>query len=235
MPLPYKIDPDLLKDSIVEVRFNSQFDFALIPGLVYNHLIEGKYTYAGANFNPVPQVSNPLVFNVAQPTFLNENITCRVMGNSLAFNCNEKYIGWDKYFVEIKNFLKIFDSVEVVTSYSRIGLRYINILQSVNIYEKLIDDLRVNLKSFPNTATNIKTEILDEKFKIVVNLGNDFLQQGLNNKVSVLDIDVFLEQTIDTYQQLIDTLEQMHKKEKEIFFGFLKADFIETLKPTYNV
>ena len=235
LKVPTTID-DLLKDSIVEIRFNSQVDFALIPGLIYSQLIEKGYTYTGAVSDPFQQTTSQIIFNfgIAQPTFSNESITCRFNANALIFNCKGKYIGWKKYYLEILTLLKIVDGINIARSYSRVGLRYINILKDTNIYEKLVEDLRINLKSHKNVATNIKTEIIDSKFKINVNLGNDFRMQDSVEKVSVIDIDVFFEGEIKDLDTLLSILDEIHSKEKEIFFSFLKPEYIETLNPKYE-
>ncbi len=231
--IPTTINPDLLKDSIVEIRFNSDFDFALIPGLLYNSLVKNSYQYSGGIINPIPQ-ANQVVLNLAQPTFINELITCRLIGNSLIFNCKTKYIGWKKYFSEIAAFLRIIDELQIVKTYSRLGLRYINILRDTNIYDKLIEEVRVNLKSFQNVATNIKTEIIHSEFKINVNLGNDFRLQESNEKVSVIDIDVSFEKEINKLEELLIILNEIHATETSVFFTFLRPTYIETLKPTYD-
>jgi len=231
--IPTSIDPDLLKDSIVEIRFNSDLDFALVPGLVYHSLIKNGYQYNSGIINPIAQ-PNQFVFNLAQPTFVNEFITCRITGNSLIYNFKTKYIGWKKYYSEITDFLRIIEDLQIVRTYSRIGLRYINILRETNVYEKLIDELRVNLKSLQNVATNIKTEIVHPEFKINVNLGNDFRLPEPNEKVSVIDIDVFLEKEINKLDELLTILDHIHTAETEVFFTVLKPEFVQTLKPNYD-
>ena len=231
--IPSSID-DLLKDSIIEIRFNSELDFALVPGLIYNQLIAKGYVYTGG-INPVQQ-SNQITFNfvATQPIFSNEYITCRIISNSLVFNCKGKYLGWSKYYKEILAFLNVVDETKIIKTYSRIGLRYINILKETNVYEKLIDELRINLKSYKNIATNIKTEIIDSKYKINVNLGNDFRTTDSIEKVSVIDIDVFFENEMIDLDNLLITLNEIHDKEKEIFFSFLKPGYLETLNPKYE-
>ena len=53
-------------------------------------------------------------------------------------------------------------------------------------------------------------------------------------KVSVIDIDVFFEGEIKDLDTLLSILDEIHSKEKEIFFSFLKPEYIETLNPKYE-
>lgn len=234
MQIPISIEPDLLKDSIVEIRFNSEIDFSLIPGLLYTKLGERGFKFTGG-FQPLKGVPQQLIVEPPPlPSFSNEVITCRLMGNSIIFNIKAKYIGWASYFSEIKSVMIAIDNLKIIQSYSRVGLRYINVLRDTNVYEKVVEDLRINLKSFKNVATNIKTDIVDESFRVKLNLGNDFRIQENNELVSVIDIDVIREERMLNLNSLFDIINKAHSKESEVFFSILRPEFLKTLNPKYG-
>jgi uncharacterized protein (TIGR04255 family) len=52
---------------------------------------------------------------------------------------------------------------------------------------------------------------------------------------SILDLDVWLEASeFDVFSDAVDRFEDAHRCNKEIFFGLLKTDFLDSLAPEYE-
>jgi uncharacterized protein (TIGR04255 family) len=236
MPFPKKISPDLLKDSIVEIRFTTKLEQRLlILGLLSRSLSDKGFKLMTSSGDSQKPKGGQITVNLlpTQPTFYNDHITCKITPLGFMFNCKEKYIGWEKYKVEIASIINSVEEVGIVSSYYRVGLRYINTISSGLVFAKTSDNIKVTFKDFEIQNTNLKTEILQEEFKILVNIGDDYVIQTSQEKVSLFDIDVIHEKP-DGYasaDELLIVLDDCHTKEKQLFFTLLNENFVATLNP----
>ncbi|MCH7658780.1 MAG: TIGR04255 family protein [Bacteroidetes bacterium] len=236
--IPKKLTPDLLIETILEVKFTSSVHFEIFIGKMYNELTKQGYIYSSPTMDALetddPRKQIIVNFNALQPIFENEKVIIKLTPNSIIFNCAKEYIGWDKYFPVIKNVLSMINKLDLIKVYHRIGLRYINSLQSINIYDKLIDEVRIKVADYKTRSTTFLTVIEDEVFNINLKVENDVKRKDQPDSVSLLDIDVYLfkEKGIE-FDQIFDLVDKAHNKEKEVFVNLLKEEFITTLNPEY--
>ncbi len=236
--IPKKLNPDLLTDTILEVKFTSIVPFEIFIGKMYNELIVQGYNYSSPTMDALgtddPRKQITVNLNALQPVFKNEEVTIKLTPNSIIFNCAKGYIGWDKYFSVIKNVLSIINDLDLIKVYHRIGLRYINSLQNINIYDKLIDEVRIKIADYETRSTAFLTVIKDKVFNINLKVENDVKLKDQPDSVSLLDIDVYLfnEEGIE-FDQIFNLVDEAHNKEKEVFVYLLKEEFIATLNPEY--
>ncbi len=239
MPIPKKITPDNLKDTVVEYRFTSGFSHDVLPGLVYQTLRE--------RFTPIPRPERGLLdgtsgfrlefreeFQLADDSI---KITLQ-SGNVLVFNALGQYQGWTGYFDRIKWTLdKLFQS-EQVKSVGRIGIRYISEFPGISIFEQMKHPPHF---LFPDGASGqnnaFKTELHSEPQIIILNLADQVARKhgGQMERFSLVDIDVFKTYHPDLAQLsgIYAETDRLHTKEKEMFFGILKEQFIQERKPEY--
>ncbi|MCH8295053.1 TIGR04255 family protein [Candidatus Poribacteria bacterium] len=146
-----------------------------------------------------------------------------------------EYVGWDLFSDKIFSTLNQVRKSGVIVNIERIGLRYINILEGVNLFEN--SNLTVSLKDKALARkTNVTTEIPFDKgvSKIMVTSDAEAQLGGDNGRKicgSVIDIDVSI--NTGTFDDLQEDIEYAHTVEKEAFFSILKDEYIKTLNPEY--
>lgn len=252
MGVPSKISPDNIRDSIVEVKYVGKFPFEIIMGYFYQ-VLQSDFKFA----NKVPtkrKVTSPTVMEgVPQeiffalnnsPVFLyNEKIKIQFQQNSIIFNCLEEYVLWKNYKPQILSVLAKIHSTNVISSYERVGLRYISEYQGMDIVDKIRFTYPLGTINKSIVNTGFKTEFFEEDFKVILNLNLNSIMPPFegkditdaNNYLSLIDIDVIREklqtQNIDV---VFDIIEKAHAIEKNLFFNcVMKKEFIETLNPEY--
>src|SRR5450755_3757913 len=131
MELPKIIHPHNLKETIVEVKYESDLPFEVLIGTYFN-VFDDSYRYTN---RPLKQQ------NIASPNFIqngitiqlgvssifyNDVITLLIQPNSFVFNVVDKYPGWKTYIYELKKALTVLVSTNHVKQFTRVGLRYIS-------------------------------------------------------------------------------------------------------------
>lgn len=236
--LPKKIDPCPIVEAILEIRFSSPLPEDAIFGVLYN---EFKDEYP--KFEQLPILQLPAALRVQDPNLRynahyktqKDNFILQTGPRSFSFSNIEPYVGWDVFS---KNIFATYEKVirsGVIEKIERIGLRYINILEGVNIFEN--SNFVLSLIERPiNRKTTITTEIPFDKatcqFKAIsdaeAKLGG---QDGKKVTGSVLDLDVIVD--VSDFESVEQAIEHAHNVEKELFYSVLKTEFIKTLNPEY--
>ncbi len=227
MPKLIKLNPDLLRDSIVELRFQTHFPQEFLVGSVFKKLEDIGYNHI------VPLKTPPNIFNIqVENIFSNGTVSLKFQPGRIVFNKTKNYPLWGVYFKEIEKVLNVINYESL--SINRVGIRYINEFQDTNIFNNLKDSLDINFSSYKTQSTNLKTEVLDKNFRIVINVGNGFIDN--ERSISLLDIDVISEIQVEnqSLEDLLRKIDVCHSKEKEIFENLLNKDYLESLKPEYE-
>ena len=247
MILPKKITPDRIRESIVQVFFTSQIPFEPLIGYLYEPFKELDLRFTN---RPIRQQNEPsgitqppgIEIIVPQYLFFNDKFKIQVLNGSLFFNCIGDYPGWQHYFSFVKDVVNKVSQRQIVEFGNRVGVRYISEFPNLDILQVI--DFNMSLRVIKNSlnSANFKLEWNDDSYRIIVNLGvklpvKPIIVKNLTPKsfdVSFIDIDV-IHENLPKYNlnELFSIIESTHTKEKEIFFGLLKEDFLETLNPEY--
>jgi len=131
LQIPKKLNPDLLTDTIIEVKFTSNDPFEIFIGKVYDILIPVGYEYS----SPTQDRLDPsdikkqitVNLNALQPTFKSKDVAIKLTPNSINFNSAEGYIGWEKYFEIITDILRKINSAAIIVSVNKSGLSFLGI------------------------------------------------------------------------------------------------------------
>lgn len=243
MNVPKKINPDNLKDSIVQILFNSEIHSAIFLG-AFNQLFSDNFTFIVTQPKrkeiKLPDNEGILLEPIENGFFLDksEKIKIDVSSNAIVFNSYKEYVLWDNYYPVIKNTIEKLFSNNMIKEVTRIGIRYISQFQDID----LIDSLNINfsIQGLNNNyeSTQIRTEYLENEYKIILTLINKINQLqkevSLNSKVSIIDIDVIqITKTLNNSKLTLDAIINGHDKQKLIFFSLLKPNFLESLNPEY--
>ena len=248
MPEISKIEPDNIKDSVVEIRYESNMPYELILGIVYEKL-KGTFKLIKQEQTPSTELKfkgnqEIIDFKIEQSreTLLHdEEITVKFIPNAVIFNCLNDYLLWPKYFSKIQLVLdKIYDS-EIFEFVNRVGLRYINEYIDTKLEDIVNFSFEFGMQDVESNKFNFRTEFDFQEHLVILN----FIRNtgNLNSEevvkiipVSYIDIDVIKQNVkIENKSGLLKVIEEVHKVEKTLFFDkFLKKEFKAKLKITHN-
>ena len=117
----------------------------------------------------------------------------------------------------------------------RLGLRYVNVFESIDIFPKthLSPTFTIEQPLFTQEKSYFRTFFRRNNFGCLLQVSNELVETEQQRTASLIDIDVSLEQEHLHNSTIINTLDVAHTIEKELFFGLLKSDFLATLNPEY--
>lgn len=243
MRIPVKITPDRIRDSIVQVFFQSVVPPEAMVGIFYQALTKSGWNYANRLNEGVSSKGFVIEFaNSTQHFFLKDDVRFQLHHNqSLAFNCSKNYIGWDRYGGYIKEVLADVFASGTILRFVRIGIRYISEFPDIDILEKL--KLKISIPGSESISNSSYRLTFDEENIIkTVNIASklpvrtSFVDQEQEPKyISMLDIDI-VRKTLSaaSTQDVWDEICRLHDKEKEIFFSLLTDEFLRSLNPQYG-
>lgn len=250
MPLPKKINPERIREAIVQVYFHAETPFEPLIGYIYSALSEFGYSYTNRPVTPKHFIQSgtqaiPNSFDIVvapQYFFFNDHIRVQVQENgSLTFNSMNNYPGWPTYSTHIKQVLGLLLEKKTVINFRRVGIRYISEFPNVDILKHV--KLKVELEGLdvPMKSGNFRVEWVKDSFRFIVNLASKLpippLVVEINEKhlfTSLVDIDVICQNfEVAQPEKLFELIEQVHFHEKEQFYQLLKPEFLESLNPEY--
>ncbi len=249
--LPVRITPARIRESIVQVYFRSDIPVEPLVGYLYSILgQEFSMSYSNnPSFSP-DHISNEhsmpkgVSIQVGPRYFFFNNNVKIVLDHqgSLIFNCMDDYLGWSKYGEFIKAVLKSLMEKAIIKHISRIGVRYISEFANTDLLDKL--KFKFSLAPIEGQYNSCSFAISWNSLPhlINLNLGNklpikpvlEHPEHQVIDFVSLIDVDVILENVnIEYFDQFKEELDDVHMKEKEVFFSLLNPDFLLTLNPEY--
>jgi len=232
MEQPKKITPERLKDTIVELRYNTAISFEYIPGLVHE-AVKGVLSPVDIGRHQFSLDPAKSVFIGTRKGFLqNDIIRLQIEEGGLIFNSNGEYKGWSAFMGAIKTVMELIAQKDWLQGIHWVGLRYVSEFAEIQIFDKLIWDFQYQWGQASSLNTTFRTEWADEEDRIIVRLLNNGQREG--DVYSLIDIDVnhnFGE--TKAVAAAFDTIERLHTKEKDVFFGLMRPEFLTSLNPTY--
>ncbi len=226
--IPVKISPDRIKDSIIQLFFES--DLPIVPSIGYFHsfLSSRGYQYVDQNFEI--DNSDKKEIKIFDHLFINseKGIKSQVQPNFILFNCLEKYNGWTNFSKEIIECVESLMEGKIFTKINRIGIRYISEFPDNNIFDKVKLKYECDMFSDKEDIIKINFERQFEDKKILLNLKQNKVQSA------TIDVNIIKENlSIDSVPLFVTILEQIHILEKRTFFSLLTDEYLESLNPIY--
>ncbi len=239
--LPVIIDPCPIEEAIFEIRYSSKIPNEARFGMLYGAI--------GSFFEnepiPLPILQLPEAIRSQDPNlkykahhqFSKGSHIFNVGPDVLTFSTLHPYSGWKDWSSFFYKLLKKILETNVVGQVERIGLRYVNRFD-YNIFAKIQCEVKIINKKLTCESTNLRTEIIDEGFVKLLQIGNSItmIKDKKQIECSVIDIDVLYDikdskKFLNNYQELI---EKAHVKEKELFFSLLNEPFLAEFNPKYG-
>ena len=238
--LPKQINPCPINQAVVEIRFDSPLPPDAIFGVVFNKLKDSYKDEGGLPILQIPAaVRNQDPNLLFQPHYklVKDHYILQVGPKviSLAIT-DQKYTTWESYYEEIQTVFEKIKEIDFISNVLRVGLRYINffaddIWENINISVKVIENKIAGEEIF------LRTVLLKDDYKVMLQAGNQLKLEENNlvvGRASIIDIDTSIEgENINFFEDMNSILEKGHSIEKEIFFGLLKDNFLESLNPEY--
>lgn len=236
---PKKLNKDYIKESIVELRYESEIPFEALIGIVYNE-IDTDFVYSSRPLikesNQGLSISKDQQVNIQfglRPVFYNQKIKVELQPNCIIFNCFNEYIGWDSYFEEIQKVLNsITKNYNFITRWTRVGVRYINEITDLKLSDCIKLTYSFNSSKFDSDTYIFKTEFKKDNSRIILNLTNNLEIKKSESIInfSLIDIDVICQifENI-SLNELFSIIDKTHNEEKDSFFELLKEEFISKL------
>jgi uncharacterized protein (TIGR04255 family) len=241
-PLPVKITPDRLRDTLVQVSFQSNIPLEPFLGLCYKQLIEDGWQYHSRK--PVSEGQSGFTLELSiepEHLFSKDKVRMQILpDSSLVFNCRDGYIGWDAYGPFIQSALDAVVRTGNVTGFTRIGIRYISEFANIDIMDNICLTVHVPFISGRINNSSHRFAFEEDGALKTVNIASKLpVNAVLNNGervsfVSLLDIDVSRRGlSLNSVAQAWHEIDKLHTSEKQTFFALLKDEFLQTLNPEY--
>ncbi len=240
MKLPIKIMPCPIIEASMEIRFKSSFPQEAIFGVIYQDI---KNDYI--NLQKLPIVELPESIRINDPNLqyapyyrlFKDNFVLQIGAKVLSISITKPYSKWDYFNAEILKILSIIKKLNIINNIERIGLRYLNFFE-FNIFEKIKFKMQLDEQEIKSSCKNIiRLEFLKKGINQVLQLSNNS-NYIINNKMihgSMIDIDNFIiNLDMNSFDKIDKFLSDLHNLEKELFFAYLKDDFLKNeLHPEY--
>ncbi len=242
-PLPIKIQPDNLKDTLVEYHFQSDTPAEVLPGMVYQSL-KDSYKLV-ARESRAWQIAPQNFFQVESNDGMqlaSDLVKIHIRQDSIIFNIANQYPRWAKFSESIFNVLeKLFDEGHF-KHLTRIGLRYISEYPDMEIFEVMKTKPEVPLPGGVQRNMTFRTEVNYQGCDVVLSIASKIpskvsppaSEPNFFSLVDVIASKLFNSNPIVNIAKMKEETNLLHQIQKEFFFGILKKDYIATLQPEYK-
>lgn len=241
MRTPKRLAKNPIIDAIAEVRFSSSIPNDAVIGLVYSQLQD---TFGKPENLPVLQIppqlreSDPNLKYQPCYRFTKPGNVLLVGPHTVALS-TYPYSDWGTASPLLADILTRLHKVRLFERIQRIGLRYINFFESINILDRSTLVLEVRNTSIASQSVSLRTETTSEDFKVVTQILNNATAEvaGVSKKGSILDFDIAKEDLAIPPDSLPTSLMDLFVAANEVadveFFKLLADDFLLTFGPEY--
>jgi uncharacterized protein (TIGR04255 family) len=240
MKLPKEINPCPIVEAVVEIRFSTNIHSSAVFGIVYNKFKDKFPTVEKLPILDIPdqiREKDPNLIFKPYFTVKNSDSLIKVGPRVLTINQRDIYKGWGNYSVTIYEVLEKIKKLNIITTIKRLGIRYTNFFEGIDIFEKINLKVLHSGKQILGNPTFIRIEIPDGNFSNLLQIANK-ANYSKGNKPpkdgSIIDIDTVMDKSLNTFfKDFNKIIEEGHFVEKKLFFGLLNPGFLKTLNPIY--
>lgn len=247
MKLPDKLKKEPLVDAIFELRFSSKSPASsILPGILFSTLPEEKV------IEPLPAAQLPKQLRDTDPNLqyapvvrlIWKEFFILISDRSLAVACKIPYPGWSKFKDAIIQVIQVLSGSSVVENIQRYSLKYVDLIPSNNIKEQV---------SFINFIASLGSHKLEkEVFQFRIDIPQDnyihatqivssaglTLNDGTKKEGIIVDIDSICnignQHFNDFNKEIHEKLDDIHLKNKAMFFECITAETLKYLEPIYD-
>ena len=239
MPELVKLEPDNLRDTLVEIRYEALYDFSILKGLFYTAFKDtAKATSLLKSMSVQFPGSEPVKLGFPEVLdFHQGSVKFSFVEERIYFNTIGSYPGWKIFGPIIASVLSTLDKLQLITKVSQVGLRYIS-----DHPECVLHDIAHLTAQLPTVAAEIRQTMLrfetrHEEDIVTLTLSDTLLQnQERLIPQAVVDIDVVrkfgvMGESLLACQSVIDAL---HHRQKAVFVNLLKDEYLTSLNAKFH-
>ncbi|MBK9013580.1 MAG: TIGR04255 family protein [Saprospiraceae bacterium] len=154
--LPFKIEPDNLKDTIVEFHYQSEVPHEVLPGLVFE-LLKGSFKIVPRPTSPWQlDPANFLKLETQDGMLLTDDLAkIHLRKESIIFNTVGSYPGWEQYSNCIFDTMTRLYNAGFVQKVLRIGVRYISEFAGQSIFDVMKGNPQIALPGTTSKNTTL--------------------------------------------------------------------------------
>lgn len=241
MNTPKRLKRNPIIDAIAEVRFTSSIPSDAIIGLVYENV---KDVFGQPKSLPILQIPTALREKDAnlryQPCYrFDKPGNVLLVGPHNIALSTVPYTDWGEATPLLSELLTKADEIKLFQSVDRVGLRYVNFFEGLNILEHTTLSIEVNNKSIAGRSIVLRTEDEVDGFKVITNLTNraESSIAGEKKDGSLLDIDIVKDRPeirgTPFRSQLLRLFTDANQVADDAFFGLVKEQFLARFEPEY--
>ncbi len=237
MELPKSISPNPLFTSTIEVRFTSNLNrYDLFEKI--NSVFREKFPTIEEGKIPQELKDHEEQFKYA-PDFIlkNDDFVISFSTKSISFEHVSEYTYWTNYFSFIKNSLEKVFELGFIESIDRCGVRYGSILDGQqNPNNVLKETPRMDINNMQSEFNGFQCIFNTDISKLFLQISTNvkLVKEGVTKTGLYVDIDASYAKELKPNNEVFAIIDKLHKDQKELFFGLLKKEYLETLNPKYN-
>jgi uncharacterized protein (TIGR04255 family) len=241
MRIPRRLTRNPIVDAIAEVRFSSNIPNDAIIGLVYTTVQD---TFGKPEDLPILQIpaalreKDPNLRYQACYRFTRPGNVLLIGPHNVALS-TYPYSDWGAASPLLNQILSRLHRVGLFERIERIGLRYVNFFETLNVLDHSTLMLKVRDVSIAKESIMLRTETQSKGFTVITQIANRATAQvsGQSKNGSILDLDVVKDHLELKKEAVPELLIDLFKGANEIadsaFFNLLDENFVATFGPEY--
>lgn len=237
--LPARITPCPILEAVMEIRFVTGQEWSVLPGLLYAQIGDHYPKIEKLAVSELPEEilrNDPALVYVPRLRFAGEGFVIQFGPRVISLLTRGEYPGWRRIKEELAWLLERLKLAGFIHEGERLGMRYIDFFEE-DIFSRLVLDVRSDGQTVSGVEMNFATVFRrgDLTARLILNNGAMVARGNEVIRGSILDLDVWLEASeFDIFGDAVEKFESAHRCNKEIFFGLLKTDFLDSLAPSYE-
>jgi uncharacterized protein (TIGR04255 family) len=240
MKTPKRLKHNPIIEAVAEVRFTSQHPAEAIIGLVYEKVKDRFGKPASLPILQLPAAlreKDPNLKHQACYRFERPGNVFLVGPRNIALS-NTSYTDWAAATPLLSEVLTKLDEIKLFETIERVGLRYVNFFDKLNIFEHVTLTIAINKEPISARSVMLRTEADVEEFKVITTVTNtaEVSTSGQKREGSILDLDIVKEGPVlgtPTPTELLRLFTEANKLADKAFFGLLKEEFFARFEPEY--
>jgi uncharacterized protein (TIGR04255 family) len=150
----------------------------------------------------------------------------------------QPYENWAAAEPMLVDLITKFDKVHLFDKIERVGLRYVNFFEGVNVIESSTLTVAIAKQSIASDSITLRSERQNGNFKVVTQVANNATVEGPPKRLgSIIDLDIIAEKVDVKREDLSRSLMQIFANANaladEAFFSLLKPEFMQQFEPEY--
>ena len=236
--IPLKIENDSIIDSIIFLKFETDFNQKKIESVLVSFL---KKTFSDNPFfsTPLRKKDTESMDNHEKDGQFYSNGVVKVLvdGDRLVVNCLNKYPGWKNVLGQfVCDLIHVFQQKYV--HFTEVGVRYISLLKGESLIENLDGEIRFNnFKVFNGATYNFSCDVSDGKHSAQVKVRLTEKAKYESGFASIVDIEVFANtanMSSITVNGVCEYVFYCHYVEKDIFYRLLSDSYVDSHNPVWK-